>query len=249
MDIQDAVPAGSAPTPAPVPLLVQALMPTLAPCPRCGRDDRVLAVPAAYGSARSTEATIAHARHVIADDDALQSRKREARAVLAATPLSAVASSELALAPKFSVRGWVGGTWVLGIAAAMMWTFYSVSGDTGAQSPPTGYGFGAGLTASAPTGRNPVLLVAALGFTAGAVASLIAALRSARRRAVVAKGRPAAERVWRRGWYCGRCATVYFLPGEAPEGVAPATAITPPDFQRVVWTTGGYDRERAIAGT
>jgi hypothetical protein len=239
MGVQDAVPAGWAPP--------------LTPCPRCGRDDRVQAVPAVYGAARSSEATIAHAHHVISDDDAMLSRKQHARATLAATPPSTVGSSVLAPAPKTATGSAVFLTVLLGIIAGGTWALYSTSRDTSAPSPSTGPGFGSGASGlvedHARSGHNHTLLVVAVAITVVAAVALIGTVRSGIRRAAIDKGRAAAEDVWRRGWYCERCATVYFLADEAPHGIEPATAITPADFQRAVWTIGGYDRKGTATST
>ena len=60
------------------------------------------------------------------------------------------------------------------------------------------------------------------------------------RRSAVTPGRPAAEAVWRRGWYCTRCALVHFAPGEEPPGVLYGQVLDPYSFRSLVWTTGGY---------
>jgi hypothetical protein len=144
-----------------------------------------------------------------------------------------------------------------GAAASGLWGGYSVSHNTGAQGPmsspaatgfdPTGFGStDPGTTGlAAASGHNGTLQTVALAVTAVAAAFLVIAVVSAMRRMPIRAGRPAAEEVWRRGWYCGRCATVYFLAGEAPLGIEPETAMSTAEFQHAVWAAGGYsDRFR-----
>ncbi|MFD0568930.1 hypothetical protein ACFQ0T_06125 [Kitasatospora gansuensis] len=49
-------------------------------------------------------------------------------------------------------------------------------------------------------------------------------------------GRPAAEELWTRAWYCARCGTAHF-PATPDE---PAQALTLQDFRRRIWQAGGY---------
>ncbi|MCM1965795.1 MULTISPECIES: hypothetical protein [unclassified Streptomyces] len=51
-------------------------------------------------------------------------------------------------------------------------------------------------------------------------------------RARTEPGLAAAERLWARGWYCGRCARAHF------EGES--AALTLQEFRVRVWTAGGY---------
>jgi hypothetical protein len=57
---------------------------------------------------------------------------------------------------------------------------------------------------------------------------------------------PNAMALWRVAWYCDRCDGVFFAPGavavETP-GLMPAT-----EFQRLVWSAGGYGDLRPAAG-
>jgi len=187
----------------------------LAACPRCGHADAILSVPAAYHSARATE----WAGHVARDDDASISRRHAARmAVNAALPV--VPARELAVAPgNDEVVGYGCLGIVLGGVAIIMIVVYGA----------TSSGSGAWL-----------LLV--VGFVTGLVCllSLLQIPAAVARRQLVKAGRPAATAVWQLGWYCCRCAIVYFQIGEAPPGVAPGQPLTPAQFQHIVWTVGGY---------
>jgi hypothetical protein len=58
----------------------------------------------------------------------------------------------------------------------------------------------------------------------------------------VKAGRPAAHAIWRRGWYCRRCAVVFFAAGEEPAGVERGQVLDPGGFRVLVWTAGGYGR-------
>ncbi|MEZ0068661.1 hypothetical protein ABIA32_004695 [Streptacidiphilus sp. MAP12-20] len=49
-------------------------------------------------------------------------------------------------------------------------------------------------------------------------------------------GRPQAEAVWSRGWYCARCGTAHFraTPSE------PSRPLSLGEFRQIVWNAGGY---------
>ncbi|MFD8787591.1 hypothetical protein [Kitasatospora sp. NPDC059599] len=72
------------------------------------------------------------------------------------------------------------------------------------------------------------LVVAAVFFVTGGVLNASAARELA--------GRPRAEHLWARAWYCDRCGTVHFPPGRG----LPAGALSLQEFRRVVWHAGGY---------
>lgn len=73
----------------------------------------------------------------------------------------------------------------------------------------------------------------------------LAAARRARL-ARVERGMPNAMAVWGTALYCDRCDGVFFPPGFLPSGTAgdgerPAPGLmTTADFQRLVWSAGGY---------
>jgi Domain of unknown function (DUF4062) len=62
------------------------------------------------------------------------------------------------------------------------------------------------------------------------------------RNARVRRGRPAAEALWSQGWYCLRCGGV-FIPANAsaPTAVTSDALMVPDAFQRLVWSSGGYE--------
>ena len=187
----------------------------LTPCPRCGYSNSVLGVPAAYAAACSTEA----AARVARDDEAGRARRNAARAVVHSA-LPVVPASELALAPAsfFPVFGC--GVVFFGVVAVGALTIYQL--------------------ATGPYNSDFTLLVVS------AVAGLLFILcvsqlpRALVRRQKIRAGKPSAEAIWRLGWYCCRCAVVYFQAGENPAGSAPGQPLTPAQFKRIVWTAGRY---------
>ena len=78
------------------------------------------------------------------------------------------------------------------------------------------------------------VLPPALTMIGGAVAvlSLLLAAGVQIRRRPVRRGRTKAEEASRLGWYCGRCGTVYFQPGTAPEGAQDSTSYSLVEFRR-----------------
>jgi hypothetical protein len=70
----------------------------------------------------------------------------------------------------------------------------------------------------------------------GTVLLIVLAVRKERENTRVRAGRPAAERVWARGWYCARCGTVHVPDADGAEG-GPFQLL---EFRRMVWTEGGY---------
>lgn len=185
----------------------------LAACPRCGHVDAILSVPAAYHSARVTEA----AGRVARDDDASRSDRHAARMrVNGALPV--VPANELAVAPGNDALVGYG---CLGIVLGVITMGGVTATVAGGGLFPGVFGFITGL---------------ACLFVLLRVPAAVARLR------LVNAGRPAATAVWQLGWYCHRCAIVYFQSGEAPPGVAPGQPLWPAQFQHIVWTIGGYAR-------
>jgi hypothetical protein len=185
----------------------------LAPCPRYGYGHAVLSVPAAYSSARATEA----ARHVVGDDDASVSRRHAARVTMS-NPVPVVPSVQLAPAPVSQ--------------AAFVWLAIVVIFAS--------CGLGAmGMFMSSPPGPSSLLPV---GFMFLLVLPAFVLLRQR----LVNAGRPTATAaaIWDLGWYCCRCAIVYFQAEEAPPGIAPGQPLTPAQFRDIVWTAGRYAKTR-----
>ena len=140
-------------------------------------------------------------------------RDGEARVVVVHSASPSVPASELALAPTlfwFEI-----GVFFFGVAAAVTLNIYYNSGNS------------ALLVVSAVAGLLFMLCVSQLP-------------RDLARRRRIKAGKPSAEAIWRLGWYCRRCAVVYFRVGEAPAGSTPGQPLTPAQFQRIVWTAGRY---------
>jgi hypothetical protein len=102
-------------------------------------------------------------------------------------------------------------------------------------------GIHAATTGTGQLGTSVFLVLFCL--TSGVLAAnwslgVVGAVRRQRR---LARGLPAAEEVWRHGWYCRRCDLVYFQPAYAPAGVDPRTPLTTGEFRRMVFTAGGYE--------
>ncbi|MEU3555064.1 hypothetical protein [Streptomyces fragilis] len=79
---------------------------------------------------------------------------------------------------------------------------------------------------------------------AGTVLLTVLAVRKQRENARVRAGRPVAERIWARGWYCRRCGTVHFPDAEG----AQAEPLQLAEFRHLVWSEGGYGHLAARRG-
>jgi hypothetical protein len=180
----------------------------LAPCPRCRHSDSILSVPAAYASARSTEA----ATRAIRDNEVRVT-------VNAALPI--VAARDLAMAPDGIDPNFGCLTVFLGIAAIGAPIVYEYGTDH-------------------QNGDSVLLVVGAAAGLLFVLCIFLLSLALARQPKIKA-GKPAAEAVWRLGWYCCRCAVVYFQAGEEPSGVTSGQPLTPAHFRHIVWTAGRYD--------
>jgi hypothetical protein len=227
--IQDSVPQGYGPTAS----SAAAAGGGAVACAGCGSAERVRAVPAVYEASRAAEESIARARSVMRDDDAFPAQKRRARAQIEATPVQQVRSALLAPAPRLNRARFIAGGVVFAMIGGFLWSMNSESNgfadSTGMDSARSGDGL-----------IRTFAVVCTVGCGLCVVGLIVGLVRGFRTRA----GRPAAEAVWRRGWYCGRCAVVSFRPGEEPEGVEAGAALDPGAFRDLVWAAGGYGGKR-----
>lgn len=218
-------------------------VPQLQSCPGCGHADRVLGVPAAYlagrGQVRQT---------VPRTDDRMQHTVTR--------QVTTALSDALAPAPKPPSYG-IGCLGVLAVAVSIgtfiagALTGHWFSDDSREPSAESPYGNGLYDPYESASPAEPDFLF--LGWIS-ALALLTAVtifVLLAKRRATFARlmaGRPAAEQVWSRGWYCGRCGTVHFAatPGD------PARLLSLQEFRERVWHAGGYGhlarRQPAVGG-
>jgi len=181
-------------------------------------------VPAAFSSASATEA----ARRVVDDDDDASVSRRRVAMVNVGAALPVVPASQLAMAPIHWRQG------CLGVFFGIVGVFFGIVA-AGAFTAYENTRSGAGAW-----------LFLVVGFAAVLV-SLLLILRipaAVARQRLVNTGRPAAAAIWHLGWYCCRCAIVYFQAGEAPPGIAPRQPLTPAQFQHIVWTAGRYAKTR-----
>ncbi|WP_328297133.1 hypothetical protein OG389_04435 [Streptomyces sp. NBC_00435] len=187
-------------------------------CPRCGREDQVLGVSAAYLRAKARM----RVERGGGDDDSVTIREENS----ALAKALAVAPDE----PDNGTAGCVGVLLVLASIGAFVWgaiegkwfendtapRLYGTDGDgLFAMDRPTSW---LGWTGAALLLLG-VILIAVSGR----------AVRTWRRR--TGPGRVAADRVWADAWYCGRCGRTHFA-GER--------SLTLQEFRNRVWSAGGY---------
>jgi hypothetical protein len=203
----------------------------LTACPVCDDSEHVIAVPAVFESSSATEDTLSHAKYVLNDDDSSIAKKRAARETLATTVPAAVRSKLLAPAPRAGTPGcFLFGCVFFALPAVALRYAVKTTDDFTSSDP--------FLANSHPEDQTLMTLSnVAIGLVV--LCALAAVIGYVRRRSVQA-GRPAADAIWRKGWYCTRCAVVHFAPGEEPEGVSAGQALDPDSFRRLVWTAGGY---------
>jgi hypothetical protein len=200
-------------------------------CPSCGRADEVRGVPAVYRAGIDRVA----ARVPGSGDEPARTEQRTVTSTLA---------QGLALAPAAARVAWgclgvplllagVGG--YIGAIAAGHWResvsvpFACQEGDP-CPPDPSGPDY-------LPHGTYAWLgWAAVLAFAAGVTLLVSAIVLAGAFRRRLAAGRPGAEAVWSRGWYCARCGTVHFRP--APD--LPAGPLQLSEFRRIVWSAGGY---------
>lgn len=198
----------------------------LDPCPICDRADMLWSVPAVYQRSRSMEQSAGRANGVLLNDDAGLAQRSAARARLATAAPVPVRSALLAPAPaNYAVAGGAGAV----VLAGLSWFLWGM--DRASRSA---------AQAGLPDNRVPYAL--ALACTALSALCLVVMVLSIPRRIKIKLGRADAAAVWRRGWYCERCAAVFFRDGEEPFGVEPGAALDPRSFRDAVWNVGGYAR-------
>ncbi|GAA1149166.1 hypothetical protein F4556_000990 [Kitasatospora gansuensis] len=199
---------------------------TLVPCPSCGLTDEVKGVPAVYLAGR--------------DRILVPSRDSEGRSTTVTRTVTTAVSDALAPAPE-TPEPKATGPGCLGALALLVAIGTFIGGAAGGHwfsddpTPATGFGY---TNQSAPT---PDSDLAFLGWISGfALLAAVVLLGLAWRQKAAFRnrlaGRPAAEELWTRAWYCARCGTAHF-PATPDE---PAQALTLQDFRRRIWQAGGY---------
>ncbi|MET3982921.1 hypothetical protein [Streptomyces sp. PvR034] len=194
-------------------------------CPRCGRGDEVTGVAAAYLAAKATT------REEWSDGEGTRNTSvREGNSALA-KGLAPVPPD-----PATDSVGCLGGTFVLVSLGTFLWGAIA-GGWFGRES--------GGWWVEGDGGERRFvteLPMAHLAWISGiallaAVALFIAVDRvEAARRRRTARGRSAAEALWSEGWFCARCAGVYFA--RAGEDRGPSLNLR--EFRTRVWGAGGY---------
>lgn len=189
-------------------------------CPRCGREDQVLGVSAAYLRAK-------------ADLRVEQGTGEDAK--VTTREVNSALGKALALTPDEpdnASMGCFGAVLLLVSIGTFIWG--AIQGkwfdrEAGLRFVPGAGGEVARLVNDPPMTYLGVISGAALLVGAILIALSGRAVRVWRRR--TEPGRVAADRVWAGGWYCGRCGTVHFA-GEQ--------ALTLQEFRTRVWSAGGY---------
>ncbi|MFF1408663.1 hypothetical protein ACFVX6_02515 [Streptomyces sp. NPDC058289] len=193
-------------------------------CPNCGRADEVRAVQAVFLDGH---------RHVSEESGAGVQRRaitretvsRLARA-LAPTPPTPRIQGRSCLG-VFLLMVSIGTFWVGALAG------HWFDGSAGEARPEYPYAGWDGPEASGPEAGLYFLGVISAVALLAAVVLFVRASRDGREyRRRTGAGLAAAEQLWIRGWYCGRCARVHF------EGES--AALTLQEFRVRVWTAGGY---------
>lgn len=198
----------------------QDAVPGFRPCPTCGRPDWVENVAVARERAVETKQVTSPGPAVSAGPGLpTVPGPVERRSVTRPTALG----RRLSPAPRSTAGPLVAPGVVCGIFAA--WSFFVYRWS----SP------------DMPGEQSSFPVAVPIVFGALAVACVLLAVVVQLRRAPVRRGRAQAEEVSRRGWYCGRCGTVYFQPGRAPEGARDSTSYPIEEFRRFVFRAGGYE--------
>ncbi|MCX5408960.1 hypothetical protein OHA37_34530 [Streptomyces sp. NBC_00335] len=193
-------------------------------CPSCGRDDEVRAVQAVFLDGH---------RHVREESGAGVQRRAVTRETVSRL---ARALAPTAPAPRIQGRSCLGvllvmvslGTFWVG-ALAGHW----FGGSMGENRPGYPYeGWDGAETSDPEAGLFFLGVISAIALLAAVVLFVRASRDGRAYRGRMEAGLAAAERLWIRSWYCGRCARVHF------EGES--AALTLQEFRVRVWTAGGY---------
>ncbi|MCJ0875474.1 hypothetical protein [Streptomyces sp. AP-93] len=187
-------------------------------CPRCGREDQVLGVSAAYLRAKAKLSVESKG----GDGDNVTTREENS----ALAKALAIAPDE----PDDSTLGCLGALLVLVSIGAFIWG--AVAGKWfESDTVPRFYGGDGDLPFGVEDSTTYLGWISAASLLVGPLLMALAgrAVRVWRRR--TEPGRVAADRVWAEGWYCGRCGVVHFA-GER--------AMSLQEFRTRVWSAGGY---------
>ncbi|MDD9376185.1 hypothetical protein M8Z33_05780 [Streptomyces sp. ZAF1911] len=188
-------------------------------CPRCGREDQVLGVSAAYLRSKAKM----RVERGSGEDEIVTTREDNS----ALAKALAVAPDE----PDSGTAGCIGVLLFLASIGAFVWSAIAGKWFEDGSTVPRLYGTdGGGPFAVDQPATYLVWIGAALLLVGIAFLALSGrVVRAWRRR--TEPGRVAADRVWADGWYCGRCGTVHFA-GER--------ALSLQEFRTRVWSAGGY---------
>ncbi|MFE4258495.1 hypothetical protein [Streptomyces sp. NPDC056883] len=188
-------------------------------CPRCGREDQVLGVSAAYLRSKA-KMRVESGR---GEDDSVTTREENS----ALAKALAVAPDE----PDNGTAGCLGVLLLLASVGAFVWSAIEGKWFDDGSTFPRLYGTDEGGPFGVDQPSTYLVWIGAALLLVGIVLLALSgrAVRTWRRR--TEPGRVAADRVWADGWYCGRCGTVHF---------AAERALTLQEFRTRVWSAGGY---------
>lgn len=188
-------------------------------CPRCGREDEVLGVSAAYLRAKAKM----RVERTRTEDDSVTIREENS----ALAKALAVAPDE----PDNGTIGCLGAVLVLVSIGAFVWGAIEGEWFDGDTAPRLKGSVDGGILFAADETTGYLGWISAASLLVGVVLFALSgrAVRTWRRR--TEPGRVAADRVWAEGWYCGRCGTAHFA-GER--------ALSLQEFRTRVWSAGGY---------
>lgn len=221
-------------------------VPRFRPCPACGGVDQVKNVAVVREHALETTSTAVSGPTVfLGPDQPAIPGAIEHRTVRRPTPLG----RRLSPAPQNTARPLATlGVFFGAVSAGLFYLDRSAFQDTAGsvQSPFPGQptvgsvpSYVSGPTTAAAQSPLPVAVPVALGVLCVVLVLLAVVVRH--RSGPVRRGRTKAEEASRLGWYCGRCGTVYFQPGTAPEGAQDSKSYSLEEFRRFVFRAGGYE--------